>query len=183
MRASEAGIANAAKQSLDGPAYRFGMCKMAVRQQYSVPSDGSPDAAAAWSRAKLRHPTSDPDVIPRGVPVWWTGGSSGHGHVAISAGGGMCWSTDIRRTGYFDRVPIAHIREAWGLRLVGWSEDIDGVRVWSAPLPPPVEPTRGKAVDAALGELRQAQGTGQRRVKLNKAAAILRSIRRLATGK
>jgi hypothetical protein len=64
--------------------------------------------------------------VPRGYPVFWSGGSAGHGHIAIAAGDGACWSTDIRRPGYFDRVPIDEIRTAWGLTLLGWTTDLNG---------------------------------------------------------
>ena len=62
-------------------------------------------------------------------PVFWEGGSASHGHIAISAGNGFCWSTDIRRTGFMDRVPIDEIHAKWGLTLLGWTEDINGVTV------------------------------------------------------
>ena len=109
-----------------GPGY----CLREVRECYGV-GPAAPDATSAWENARYKHRETDFTKIPRGVPIFWTGGSGGHGHVAISTGFlARCWSTDIRRSGYFDRVPIAEISERWGLRLVGWTEDLNGVRVY-----------------------------------------------------
>lgn len=113
------------------PTSAVGMCLREVRECFGVPSDGTPDAATAWLNAEHKHHETDPRKIPRNVPVFWTGGSHGHGHIAISTGWlGRCWSTDIERPGYFDRVDIALIGGRWGLTLVGWTEDLDGVRVY-----------------------------------------------------
>ena len=73
---------------------------------------------------------SNPDRIPRGVPIFWQGGSANHGQVAIATGfNGNCWSTDIKRPGFFDRCKITQIHEDSHLRLLGWTEDLNGVRV------------------------------------------------------
>lgn len=119
----------------DRPTSEAGMCLREVRECFSVGPTTPPtdDAAEAWARAKHKHPETDPHKIPRNVPVFWTGGIHGHGHIAIATGDSRCWSTDILRSGYFDRVAIASIQAKWGLTLVGWSEDLNGVRVWSKP--------------------------------------------------
>lgn len=120
------------------PTSTVGYCLREVRECYGVgPKAG--DATEAWHQARFFHtkPKNMSEAefiatIPRGVPVFWTGGSSGHGHIAIATGfGGRCWSTDIRRPGYFDRVPIQEITDKWGLKLAGWTEDLNGVRVWN----------------------------------------------------
>jgi hypothetical protein len=128
-----------ARQSTRGPSFGIGECKLRVRLAYNVPSDGSPSAAVAWTRTQYRHPVpADLASIPDGALLWWTGGSHGFGHVAIKWGtvrgadgrfAAACWSTDLRRAGRFDRVPVADVHARWGLTLAGWSEDIDGVRV------------------------------------------------------
>lgn len=124
----------------DGPKFGAGLCLRMVRTCYGVPAQ-APDATAAWVNAKLKHRTTDPDTIPRGAPIFWTGGSQGHGHIAIATGNGHCWSTDILRPGYFDHVPIDLIRTKWGLPLVGWTEDLNSVRVWTKPTEPAKEAT------------------------------------------
>ncbi len=75
-----------------------------------------------------RH-TSTP---PRGVPVWWTGGT--HGHVAISAGNGYVISTDWPRRGTVGRVSIATLTDSWNKKYGGWSEDINEVHVFDRPV-------------------------------------------------
>lgn len=117
----------------DEPTSEPGMCLREVRECYGV-GPAAADAAQAWEDAEHKHRQTDPRKIPRGVPVFWTGGSSDHGHIAISTGfKAECFSTDIRRPGYFDKVPIEEIHEKWGLKLVGWSEDLNGVRVYTPP--------------------------------------------------
>ena len=118
-------IAAARKQSHEGPRSGTGWCLRDVRVCYRIPAL-APDAIGAWNIAKTKHRETDPADIPRGYPVFWSGGSEGHGHIAISAGGGKCWSTDIKRAGYFDYVDIAEIHAQWGLTLLGWTADLNG---------------------------------------------------------
>jgi hypothetical protein len=82
-------------------------------------------AREAWDLAKHKEYNTEP---PAGAPVYWAGGSHGYGHIALSAGHGMIYSTDIRRIGKVDLVPLDEIRARWGLRYLGWSRDypIDG---------------------------------------------------------
>jgi hypothetical protein len=103
-----------------------GMCLKFVRTCYNVPPQYA-TAAIAWSKTKYRHGSTP----PKGVPVWWTGGSRGFGHVAISAGGGYVISTDSGGRGRVGRTSIAHITRAWGQTYRGWTEDINRVRVYS----------------------------------------------------
>ncbi len=136
----ERALERAAAQSKSGPTFGKDECLIRVRKLYGADAigdfdgDGSADAEDGWKATKHRHPAPlQLDAIPAGVPLWWGGGSADHGHVAISAGRGMCWSTDIRRTGRFDLVPIAEITREWGLPFLGWTEDINGVRVYDPP--------------------------------------------------
>lgn len=139
-------LERAADQSRNGPSFGKDQCLMRVRALYGAPAigdfdgDGAADAEDGWKATKKRHNTETPVArIPAGVPIWWGGGSADHGHVAISAGGGLCWSTDIQRTGMFDKVPITDINRKWGLPFLGWTEDINGVRVYTAPASPEKE--------------------------------------------
>lgn len=123
-------IEAARRQSLHGPRYDKGMCQLAVREAYGVASigdfdgDGLADAEDDWKASHSRHPgDTDP---PRGFPVFWGGGSRDAGHVAISAGNGWIWSTDIKRTGYFDLVRLEAITTRWGLPYLGSTRDVNG---------------------------------------------------------
>jgi cell wall-associated NlpC family hydrolase len=113
-----------------------GLCMMFTRMMYGVSAvgdydrDGDADAVDGWKSARRKHPTKDPYDIPRGVPVFWSGGRDGYGHAAISVGGGQMWSTDIERDGKVDLAPIADVKRKWGLELLGWTEDINGTTVY-----------------------------------------------------
>lgn len=91
-----------------------------------------PFAAEAWENAKKKHKPragSSPKAPPVGVPVWWTGGASGH--VAISAGGGYVISTDYPRKTQVNKVAIKDLTAAWSKRYRGWTEDINTVTVFA----------------------------------------------------
>lgn len=125
----EQAIAAARSQSENGPRFDTGLCLQRVRLCYGVAAK-YPDAATAWKYAVHKHTRGTP---ARGTLVFWTGGSAGHGHIAIATGDGYCWSTDIERPGYFDKVPIDRIAQKWGMQYVGFAEDVNGVRVIRLP--------------------------------------------------
>lgn len=111
-------------------------CAMFTRMAFGAPAigdfdgDGVADAEDVWKAAKKKHPTSNPGEIPRGVPVFWSGGSSDNGHAAVSRGQGTMWTTDLVRDGYVDVANIADVKRKWGLTLLGWTEDINGITVY-----------------------------------------------------
>jgi len=125
------------------PTSDVGHCLREVRECYAIPKK-EPTAFEAWRNAMRKHPvTGDLDSflksIPRGVPVFWQGGHiiviNGRkvrpGHVAIATGFGRNGlSTDILRAGYFDKVRLELIHAKWGLQLLGWTEDLNGVKVY-----------------------------------------------------
>jgi hypothetical protein len=102
-----------------------GYCLIFVRSCLGV-SAKHPSAEQAYFAAEFKR--GERSTPPPGVPVWWTNGR--HGHVALSAGDGYCYSTDILRTGKVDKVPISLITRKWGQDYRGWTEDLNGVRVW-----------------------------------------------------
>ena len=133
----EQAIARAAFQSANGPPFGLGECLLRTRLLFDAPSigdfdgDGSADAEDGWKAAEFKHPfDGDYNGVPRGVPFWWSGGSDDNGHVAPTIGSAACWSTDIKRIGFYDLVPLARIHDQWGLTPLGWTEDINGVRVF-----------------------------------------------------
>src|ERR1700740_530920 len=189
VRSIDEAIAWAENQSKFGPSVGGGGCQNASRTVYGVPSDGTPSAAADWAKSKHRVETTDPNAIPRGALVRWTGGSHGFGHVAISVGGGWCWSTDLGRVGYFNLVRIADVHVKWGLTLVGYTWDIDGVVV-GPPQTPAKAPSSaskapggvsyGKNFDAALKAAQAAAkaNKGQPR-KVKAAKEIINAVESL----
>jgi hypothetical protein len=82
-----------------------------------------PDAKTAWARARSRHTDRNP---PAGFPVFFLGGT--HGHIALSLGGGKIRTTDWPRA-RVGTTTIAELERRWRYRYVGWSEDLNGVRL------------------------------------------------------
>ncbi len=129
VRTNEEAIDAVARQSATGKPFRVGMCKQRTRMAYGVPSDGTNDATEAFGRTKHRLAVTGAKA-PRGAILWWTGGSKGHGHVAIADGKGGVWSVDIKRDGFWDHVPFGQIAKSFpNVKFAGVSQDIDGVRV------------------------------------------------------
>jgi hypothetical protein len=115
-----------------------GTCLIFVRSAFDRPA-GTPSATAAWNRAVHKHRVSHGSQVPRAVPVLWTGGSHGFGHVAVSLGNGLCRSTDWPSAGRVSTVAIDTITRSWrSLRFQGWSEDLNGGRVWTPRPNPPM---------------------------------------------
>lgn len=128
--AMEAARAEVRKPSAPPPRRWRGLCLGFVRTCWGIDASGIPDADAAWARARRRVGSGTP---PKGAPVYWAIGR--YGHIALSAGGGRVFSTDIRRRGKVDLVPIGEIARAWGAAAYrGWSHDYCGTPL---PLTPP----------------------------------------------
>jgi hypothetical protein len=103
-------------------------CLAYVRTAFNVgPKYGS--AIQAWNGARHRHGPESPP--PPAVPIYFEGGL--YGHIGTSAGGWDCWSTDQPSAGSVAKVNIHDLARNWGKTYVGWSEDLNGERVWSPP--------------------------------------------------
>jgi hypothetical protein len=103
-----------------------GQCLGWARQQADIPSRYS-TAATAWDHATGRHPHDlDP---PRGAAVYWTGGSAGAGHVAISVGHGRVRSSDAGGSGVVATISLRRLTRDWHLTYVGWADSINGYRI------------------------------------------------------
>lgn len=106
-----------------------GLCLRFVRTCFGV-APRWPYATEAYRSTTKRMGTAG--TPPAWVPIWWAGGR--YGHVALSAGGGYCWSNDILRPGKIDKVTIPTITRGWGMAYQGWTEDINGVDVYVEPV-------------------------------------------------
>lgn len=82
----------------------------------------------AWAAAHHRHRTAY-RRIPAGVPVF-TAGRTAPGHVVLSLGNGRVRSTDWPRNGRVGTVKLSRLLRSWNHHYLGWSEDLNGVRVW-----------------------------------------------------
>jgi hypothetical protein len=180
---------DAARTAIGYDRYGVGMCQMWTRTVFGAPSvgdvdrDGDADAVdgmksePAWAKHTGRTP-------PRGVPVAFSGGSKGFGHRAVSLGNGKIRSTDMtggRYTpGIVGTTTIGEIERAIGVRYTGWSETISGIKIPEPPKPPPPpapDPTRGKYVDAALEDARDARDNAK--VGSNRRSVIQSAINSL----
>lgn len=123
----------ATRWAADHTRYSQRRCLQFVRIALGVPRK-YPTARSAWVYAKHRH-RSPFSAIPVGVPVF-TQGDNSAGHVVISLGGGWVRSTDWPKDGRVGKVHLSTLLARFEQRYLGWTEDLNGVRVW---LPVPVE--------------------------------------------
>lgn len=116
----------AAARYLDQKHNDPGYCLKETREAYGVGSLYA-DAAEAWQYALGKHPGDT--TPPYGAPVYWTGGSSGYGHIAIYVGDGNVRSSDAGGAGVMGTKPIDWFRSAWGLPYAGWAESVNGIYI------------------------------------------------------
>jgi hypothetical protein len=104
--------------------YDVGMCQRFVRDQcWRVPSlYGS--AIEAWNGARFKHPGDR--TPPPGAPCYYRGGSYGHAVLFCHKG---IRSTDCTSATRVSDTDIGWPERAWGYTYLGWTEDINGVRV------------------------------------------------------
>lgn len=150
-----------------------GTCQLWTRTQFNAPSagdvdhDGDSDAIDGWKSEPTTHRHTDRNP-PRGVPIAFKNKSgTGHGHRAISLGGGKVRSTDMSgntyKPGTVGTTTIAALESAMGLDYLGWSDTIDG-----EPIP---LPTRGKTIDAAIKAQHVALSDAQTAYKYTQTAS------------
>lgn len=119
-----------------------GMCQQQSRIWAGIGAR-YPDAATAWRNTNDRHPGNRNP--PRGSMVFWTGGSSGHGHVAVSLGGGKIRSTDAGGRGRVATVDLGWVERNWGQHYGGWAWDNNEVTIPHPTKKPPVKKPAKKA--------------------------------------
>lgn len=105
----------------------LGFCLNYVQTAYLAPNAGV-SAWWAWNNStELRHEDSD---LPSGVyvPVWFSG-YQGLGHVAIYKDGTVYSSPYTNKTTHDTLGSIAEAERVYGVKYVGWSEDIAGLKV------------------------------------------------------
>lgn len=109
-------------------------CQLWTRGIFDAPSagdqdhDSDADAVDGWlaEPPDARHP-GDRNP-PDGVPVSWRGGTNGHGHRAVTAGGRVV-STDAPTRGQIGIVDLGWFETNWGLTYLGWSDSITGITI------------------------------------------------------
>lgn len=94
-----------------------------ISPPYRFAGNGRPWAINYWKNAVARGKvvkTSDVKRPPFGAMIFFDSGRNRPEHVAISAGGGYCYSTDFPRRGRWGKARISAIESSWGMRLVGY---------------------------------------------------------------
>jgi len=124
-----------------------GLCLQFVRTCYGIGAK-YPSAISAWNNAKVKHRTSSTSGIPLGAPIYFSG--SKYGHIAVYAGNGYMRTTNSATNRIHTMTVASWVR--MGYKFLGWSEDLNGVRVipqgGSKPSP---KPSGGLALDGFLG--------------------------------
>ena len=160
LRTPEQAVSWAKAQSVKPSKNWHNLCLQFVRSCYGVAAKW-PNAKQGWENAKQRTSTSNAASIPRGVPVWFKT-KTVNWHVAISAGNGYCYSTDVGGSGKVGYIGINALCKAWGITLLGWSADVNGVTVYKAPTVPafPQGLGPGKNKPSAIPLQRQLKKAG-----------------------
>ena len=125
----------AVARALRSTTYPVGMCYRWTREMFGMPAvgdrdgDGDADAVDGWKAATRKHPGDRKP--PGGVPVFWSGGSKGHGHAAITTLDGRVRSIDTGAGGFgtVGTVDLGWFERHWGLKYLGWAEDLGGVTI------------------------------------------------------
>lgn len=143
---------NAERDGFNAP----GMCLQVCRTWAGI-SAMYPDATTAWVNTNDRHPGSR--TPPRGSAVYWTGGSSGHGHIAISLGGGNVRSTDAGGQGICATRSLGWFDVMWGnLFYAGWAWDINETTIRHIRPLPPEEVVKEEDICAIAQRVNKALG-------------------------
>jgi hypothetical protein len=117
MTTAAQAIANAQKVT----SWAVGRCDEFVARMYGFGSSGYATAVANWQQTpgSLKH-AGDWNA-PAGSLMYWSGGSTGAGHVALSLGNGNIISTDAHALGSVGTIPARTPTDKWGHPYLGWT--------------------------------------------------------------
>jgi hypothetical protein len=108
---------------------------------FNVVPSTSGTAIECWREAQHKHPTQDAESIPAFVPCFMdTSATAEHVLVTVgrdSSGHRLAVTTDGGPGHTIALVRLADLARAWG-PIIGWTEDLDGQRVWTPPVALPV---------------------------------------------
>lgn len=99
-----------------------GRCDHVMGLAYGWAHSGSTSARSHWLAIPGAYKHAGDSNVPAGGLAFFSGGSSGYGHVMISIGGGYFLSTDIHGSGTFTRTTISEIKSKWGQSYSGWAQ-------------------------------------------------------------
>lgn len=99
-----------------------GKCDHDVALAYGFSASGSTSAHSHWLAIPSTYKHAGDSNVPAGGLAFFSGGSSGFGHVMISIGGGSFISNDIHGAGTYTQTTIAEIKSKWGETYNGWAQ-------------------------------------------------------------
>lgn len=103
-----------------------GYCLQVCRTWAGIPSQHR-TAAIAWQYAVNKQYNRN---VPRGAFAFWTGGSSGYGHIAVGLGGGLIRSTDAGGAGIVATRTLDWFGDHWpSMHYAGWADNVNGYTV------------------------------------------------------
>ncbi len=109
-------------------------CLAYVQTVFKVPVSNphDPDAWHGWLDAQFKHTDTIPTDVS--VPIWfsWSGTVEGvydnYGHVAVSTPNGV-YTNPLSGSGHKVFPSVQALATNYGVKYVGWSEDIESLRV------------------------------------------------------
>ncbi|RPF21148.1 peptidase inhibitor family I36 protein [Myceligenerans xiligouense] len=99
-----------------------GLCDRFMANAYGWSNSGSHTAYIHWTQIPSTHKHGGDRTVPAGGLAFFSGGSSGAGHVMISIGGGEFVSNDINGYNTISKTTIAQIENRWGQHYLGWAQ-------------------------------------------------------------
>jgi uncharacterized protein YraI len=97
-------------------------CDHVMGLAYGFSASGSTTAYNHWLAVPTSYKHPGDTAVPAGGLAFFSGGSSGAGHVMLSVGGGKFASTDIGGNGTLTLTTIATIQSKWGETYKGWTQ-------------------------------------------------------------
>lgn len=105
-------------------------------------------------------------------------------HVVLSAGDGMCYSTDVGGRGKVGYLSIKSLASSWNITLLGWTEDLNGFTVYkpAASAPKPLKPAKPRSKPklvskVSVEDLKKARNTDPKKGSRLLASSQIRSLR------
>lgn len=101
--------------------WTVGMCDNFVANMYGYGSSGYATAVKNWQATPTSLKHAGDWNAPAGALMYWGGGSTGAGHVAISLGNGSIISTDATGPGVVGQISARTPTDKWGHPYLGWA--------------------------------------------------------------